>query len=163
MPLIGIVAKKKDTYAIRKELSKNSIEIIQITKDSIDNIKNIQFEEIIFLEDINLNDKEYKYMSEIISKTKYLILNGDIQINLLKEMKIEKPIKVITFGFNSKATITISSVKEDKIIVCLQRDIERYDKKIIEIQEKEIKMDNESNKKIYNKLVVFIIKELHNL
>lgn len=163
MPLIGIVAKKKDTYAIRKELSKSSIEIIQITKDSIDNIKNIQFEEIIFLEDINLNDKEYKYMSEIISKTKYLILNGDIQINLLKEMKIEKPIKVITFGFNSKATITISSVKEDKIIVCLQRDIERYDKKIIEIQEKEIKMDNESNKKIYNKLVVFIIKELHNL
>lgn len=163
MPLIGIVAKKKDTHAIRKELSKNSIEIIQITKDSIDNIKNIQFEEIIFLEDINLNDKEYKYMSEIISKTKYLILNGDIQINLLKEMKIEKPIKVITFGFNSKATITISSVKEDKIIVCLQRDIERYDKKIIEIQEKEIKMDNESNKKIYNKLVVFIIKELHNL
>ena len=163
MPLIGIVAKKKDTYAIRKELYKNSIEIIQITKDSIDNIKNIQFEEIIFLEDINLNDKEYKYMSEIISKTKYLILNGDIQINLLKEMKIEKPIKVITFGFNSKATITISSVKEDKIIVCLQRDIERYDKKIIEIQEKEIKMDNESNKKIYNKLVVFIIKELHNL
>ena len=37
----------------------------------------------------------------------------------------QKPIKFITFGFNSKSTITISSVRDNKIIVCLQRDVQK--------------------------------------
>lgn len=163
MPLIGIIAKKRDIQAIKKELQESNIEIIEITKEAIRNVKNIVFEEIIILEDIKLEIEEYKYMNEIISKAKYLIINGDIEIEVLKEINIEKPIKVITFGFNTKATITISSVKEEKIIVCLQRDIEKIDGDIIETQEKEIKISKENNKKIYNKLAVFIIKELHNL
>lgn len=163
MPLIGIIAKKRDIQAIKKELQESNIKIIEITKEAIRNVKNIVFEEIIILEDINLEIEEYKYMNEIISKAKYLILNGDIEIEVLKEINIEKPIKVITFGFNTKATITISSVKEEKIIVCLQRDIEKIDGDIIETQEKEIKISKENNKKIYNKLSVFIIKALHNL
>ena len=163
MPLIGIIAKKRDIQAIKKELQESDIKIIEITKEAIRNVKNIVFEEIIILEDIKLEIEEYKYMNEIISKAKYLIINGDIEIEVLKEINIEKPIKVITFGFNTKATITISSVKEEKIIVCLQRDIEKIDGDIIETQEKEIKISKENNKKIYNKLAVFIIKELHNL
>lgn len=163
MPLIGIIAKKRDIQAIKKELQESDIKIIEITKEAIRNVKNIVFEEIIILEDIKLEIEEYKYMNEIISKVKYLIINGDIEIEVLKEINIEKPIKVITFGFNTKATITISSVKEEKIIVCLQRDIEKIDGDIIETQEKEIKISKENNKKIYNKLAVFIIKELHNL
>lgn len=163
MPLIGIIAKKRDIQAIKKELQESDIKIIEITKEAIRNVKNIVFEEIIILEDIKLEIEEYKYMNEIISKAKYLIINGDIEIEVLKEINIEKPIKVITFGFNTKATITISSVKEEKIIVCLQRDIEKIDGDIIETQEKEIKIGKENNKKIYNKLAVFIIKELHNL
>ena len=163
MPLIGIIAKKKDIQAIKKELQESNIKIIEITKDAIKNVKNIGFQEIIILEDINFELEEYKYMNEIISKTKYLILNEDIEIKILKEINIEKPIKVITFGFNTKATITISSVREEKIIVCLQRDIEKIDGEIIETQEKEIKINKENNKKIYNKLAIFIIRELHNL
>lgn len=163
MPLIGIVAKKKNIQAIKKELQERDIKIIEITKESIKNIRNIKFEEIIFLEDINLEDVEYEFMNEIISNAKYLILNGDIKINILEQIKIEKPIKLITFGFNSKSTITISSVREDKIIVCLQRDIEKIDGRIIETQEKEITISKENNKKIYNNLAIFIIKELHNL
>lgn len=163
MPLIGIIAKKRDAHVINKELKERDIKIIEITKESIKNVKNISFEEIIVLEDIKLESKEYKYMNEIMSKTKYLILNGDIKIEILKKINIEKPIKVITFGFNTKATISISSVKEEKVIVCLQRDIEKLDGEVIESQEKEIKLIRENDKKIYNKLVVFIIKELHNL
>ena len=87
-------------------------------------------------------------------------MNGDIEIELLKKIDIQKPIKLITFGFNSKSTITISSVKDEKIIVCIQRDIEKADGKFLEIQEKEIR--STECKKIYNKLAVFIIKELHN-
>ena len=163
MPLVGIVAKKRDIQAIKRELQEIKIEMIEITKESIENIKNIKFEEIIFLEDINLSVDEYKFMSKIISNAEYLILNGDVEINILKKMKIEKPIKLITFGFNSKSTITISSIKDDKMIVCVQRDIEKINGEIVEMQEKEIGISEINNKKIYNKLVIFITKELHNL
>ena len=163
MPLIGIIAKKREAHVINKELKERDIKIIEITKESIKNVKNISFEEIIVLEDIKLDTEEYKYMNEIMSKTKYLILNGDIKIEILKKINIEKPIKIITFGFNTKATITISSVKEEKIIVCLQRYIEKINGEIIDTQEKEIKISKENNKKIYNKLAIFIVKELHNL
>lgn len=162
MPLIGIIAKNKDIQAIKKEIENNKIEIIGITEQSIKNLKHIKFDEIIFLEDIKLRDETYKCMSEVISKVKYLIVNGDIEIKILKEIKTEKPIRVITFGFNSKATITISSVKEDKIMICLQRNIERIDKKMLETQEKEIDITNKKTRKIYNNLTVFIIDELHN-
>lgn len=162
MPLIGIIAKKKDIQAIKKEIKNNSIEIIEITKESIQNLKNIKFEEIIFIEDINLEETEYKFMSEIISKSKYLIINVDTGMKKLKNIEIKEPIKLITFGFNSKATITISSVKENKIIICLQRNIETPSKKIMEPKEQEIEISNLRNKKIYNILVTFIINELHN-
>ena len=40
MPLVGIIAKKKDVQAIRKEIKGKNIEIIEITKESVKNIKN---------------------------------------------------------------------------------------------------------------------------
>ena len=161
MPLVGIIAKKREIEAIKKDTKGKNIEIIEITKESIKNIKNITFEEIIFLQDINIKEDEYKYMNNIITKAKYLIINGDIEINSLKKIEIKRPIKLITFGFNLKSTITISSVKNEKIIVCLQRDIEKLNGDIVECQEKQINTVN--NKKIYSNLVVFIINELHNL
>ncbi len=161
MPLVGIIAKKRDTEAIKKEIKGKNIEFIEITKESIKNIRNVKLDEIIFLQDIKLEDDEYKYMNEIISRVQYLILNKDIEIDMLKKIEIQNPIKSITFGFNSKSTITISSVNEEKTIVCLQRDIEKPNGEILESQEKQVIGKN--NKKIYNNLVVFIIKELHNL
>ena len=163
MPLVVIIAKKRDFQIIKKELQKYNIELVLISKKSIRNVSKIFFEEIIVLEDINLETSEYEFMSEVVLKTKYLIINADIEIKILKYLKTDNPIKVITFGFNSKATITISSVNEEKIIVCLQRNLERLDNEIIEAQEKEIKIFQNANKKIHNRLAVFIIKELHNL
>lgn len=161
MPLVGIIAKKKDIEAIKKEIKGKNVEIIEITKDSIKNFKNIKFEEIIFIENIKFEEDEYTYMKELISKSKYLIINEDIEMNILNEIEIQKPIKLITFGFNSKSTITVSSVTEEKIIVCLQREIEKHNKEILECQE--MQMQNINAKKIYNNLVVFIMKVLHNL
>ena len=165
MQLVGIIAKKKDVQAIRKEIKEiktEKIEIIEITKDNIKNLRNIKFEEIIFLENIEFNSDEYKYMKELISKARFLILNGDIKVTILEKIEIQEPIQIITFGFNSKSTITISSVSEDKIIICLQRDIKKANGEILEKQEIEIKLKKD-NKKIYNNLVVFIIKELRKL
>lgn len=163
MPLVGIIAKKREFQAIKKELHDCNIELIHLNKETIINVNKIFFEEIIILEDINLKPGEYKLMNEVVLKTKYLIINADIEINILKYITIEKPVKVITFGFNTKATISISSVNDEKIIVCLQRNLERVDNRIIESQEKEIKIVKDTNRKIHNKLVVFIIKELHNI
>ena len=106
---------------------------------------------------------EYEFMNEVVSKTKYLIINADIELNIFRYIKMENPVKVVTFGFNSKATISISSVNDEKIIVCLQRNLKKIDNTIIESQEKEIKIFQDTDKKVHNKLVVFIIKELHNL
>ena len=161
MLLVGIVAKKREVQAIRNELKGNGIEIIEITKESIRNIKNVKFKEIIFLQNINLKEEEYGYMKEIISKAEYLILNEDIGIEIFKDIDIQETIKLITFGFNSKSTITISSVRDNKIIVCIQREVTKENGEILEYQEKQIISKNV--KKIYNDLAVFIIKELHNL
>ncbi len=163
MPIIGISGKNRDIQTIKKQFKNTNIEIIQISENSIDNIKNIRFDEIILLQDIKIKNKTYEYMNEIIANSKYLIINGDIEITLLKQININKPVKLITFGFNSKATITVSSIKEDKMIVCVQRNIEKIDKKIIETQEKEITMENNNNKLVYNNLIIFIIKEMHNI
>ena len=163
MPLIGIIGKRKDVQLIKRDFQETNIEIIQITRESISNIKNIRFEQIVFLEDLKITEELYKYMKEIISSAKYVVLNGDIEINILKQIKMDKPVKVITFGFNSKSTITISSVKDDKIIVCIQREIEKLNGEIIEMQEKEIKTREDNKIKMYNNLVIFIINELHNV
>lgn len=160
MLFIGLIAKKKDVQSIRKDIKEKEIEIIEIKENNIENLKNIKFEEIIFLDDINLKENEYIFLKELIQNSKHLIINTDISISILRKIGIEKPIKIITFGFNSKATITISSIKENKVMIFIQRDIMIAKQKRIETQEKEIKLEN--NEKIYNKIVTFIIKELHN-
>ena len=45
MPLVGIVAKKKDIQTIRKQIKEKNIEIIEITKESIRNIKNVRHDQ----------------------------------------------------------------------------------------------------------------------
>lgn len=160
MLFIGVIAKKKDVQSIKRDIKEKEIEIIEIKENNIENLKNIKFEEIIFLNDINLNENEYTFMKELIQNSKHLIINTDISISILRKIGIEKPIKIITFGFNSKATITISSVKDNKAMIFIQRDIMITGQKRIETQEKEIKLEN--NEKIYNKIVTFIIRELHN-
>ena len=89
MPLVGIIAKKRDIQAIKKELAEYEVEIIHLNKESLKNMKNIIFKDLIILEDINLQETEYSYMEEIISKAEYLILNSDIDFRVLKYIKLK--------------------------------------------------------------------------
>ena len=52
----------------------------------------------------------------------------------------------ITYGFNNKATFTVSSITENIIIICLQRVI--FDRKdlAIEPQEFELNVDKDTEK-----------------
>ncbi len=163
MSLIGIIGKKKDIQLIKNETNNIESKIIQLNKESIKNLKNIKFNEIIFMEDIEIDQQEYKYFEELINRVNYLIINADIRIEILSKISINIPIKLITYGFNPKSTITISSIKEEKIIVSIQRELISANNKKIEIQEKEIDISQKKDKKVYTNLVVFIIKQLHNL
>ncbi len=163
MALVGIIGKKREIQSIKKELANEKVEVIQINKQSIKNIKSVFFEYLVIIEDINLDENEYQYMKNLISKANYLIINADIEIKCLKYINIENPVKIITFGFNAKSTITVSSVNDEKILVCLQRSIKNFKNEIVEEQEKEIKVTENYTRKVHSKLVVFIIKELHNI
>ena len=160
MALVGIIAKKKNIKELKKKLG-DKYEVVDITNESVKNFKNIKFEEIICNKVINLTKEEYKFMREIINKTKYVIVNSDIEIKFLKNINMEKPIKIITFGFNQKSTLSISSIKEDYIIISVQRDIEKINKQKIENQERKIEIVPSDKISIYSQIINFIVRELN--
>lgn len=162
MGVIGIVSSQKEMLKIEKELQEYA-SVIRITSESVENFKNVRFDEIIFNRNLKINPSEYKYMAEILNQTNYILVNSDVDILILKEIKLEKPIKVITYGFNSKASISISSVEEDYIIISIQRKIEKRNREKIENQEIKIEIKHDEKTKIYEKIIIFILKELHNL
>lgn len=87
--------------------------------------------------DINKIKQEEKILNEIFEKAKYLVINADMEETLetINNMKLN----IITFGFNTKSTITASSVEEN-FIICIQRKIIDIEGKEVEPQEKEVKV-----------------------
>lgn len=159
MSLIGIIAKTKDIKELKKK-SREKNEFVELTNKSIKNLRNIKFKGIIYNKDIILTEEEYKFMRELINKAKYIIINSDIEIKSLEKINIERPMQIITFGFNPKSTITISSVEENYIIIGVQREIKKMDGKKIEKQEKKIELLPDGNMSIYSEIINFLIKEL---
>lgn len=157
MSFIGVICDTKNENYIKqilKENLKNKIVII-LKEDSIENFKNIKFETIIImsnnkttiLNESKLNNENV--VKKIIDNAKYLVVNADEEINL--NLLQETNGKVITYGFNSKSTITASSVKEDSILLCVQRNIENLEGNNIELQEFNI---NKSNTKTPTHIVM---------
>ena len=114
--------------------------IIFITEKNITNIKNIQFETIVI--DAKINNKTE--IRKIVSNSKYVILNSDIDANV--EMMNDLKLTVFTYGFNNKSTFTVSSIQEKNMIICLQRIILNKRKRIIEPQEYEIEIEENIDK-----------------
>lgn len=133
MSFIGIVAYENIENCIDKKLEKelnvNREKIFDIKEKNIENIKNISFETIIIAREFN--NKEI--LKRIIEKANYLIVNSDIKENL--DMLLNMKATIITYGFNSKATITASSVQDEEMIICVQRTMQTIKGKIIEPQE----------------------------
>lgn len=140
MSLIGILVEKNHENYLKQGLSKIIPEeqIFFLKENSLQNLKNIQFQTIVIGKTITHNKKQ---MREIAKKAKYLIFNADITVNsdLLDNFNTQ----LITYGFNSKATITTSSVEDNKIMVCLQRALQNLQGERIEPQELEMKISEE--------------------
>lgn len=145
MIFIGIVTDTKSENYIKKIRNNNDIfnkyHIIFIKEKSIENIKNIKFETIIINREFNAEDS----LNKLIAKAEYLIINEDIDasISLLNDVNSN----IITYGFNSKSTITMSSVTEDSIQICVQRNILS---KQNEIEQQEISLAKEAESEIYD-------------
>ena len=139
MFFIGIITNQKNEIYIRKKLSKILPEanIMFITQNNITNMKNVQFETIV----IDANVKNKMELRKIVSNAKYIILNTDINMdtNIINDLNLT----IITYGFNNKATFTVSSIEEQNIIICLQRII--FNKKGIKIEPQEYKIEIDEN------------------
>ena len=154
MAVIGIITKSNNINEIEKTLEKYGIHeknIVIITKHTIENIKNVKFDIIIIFDQI----EDDNILKKVLDSSKYLIINTDFKENV-KLLNMAEDQYVITFGFNSRATITIISNENDEIILDLQREIENLEKKKIESQE--IKLENNFNKnRIYEEISMKIL------
>lgn len=154
MSFIGIVTNSKNEESMVKKIFNlfPADNIIFITSKNIDNIRNIQFETVV----INGNIKDDVKLKNIITKSKYVILNTDVELE--KEFWKDLNLTIISYGFNNKATFTISSVSENNIIICLQRTIKNILNEKIEPQEFEEENDTnvDINVILYEKIVQLI-------
>lgn len=143
MPFIGIISEENVENCIRREildkLQLRESNVLFIKEKSIENIKNIKFETIIILRQF----KKQEMLKKLLENSTYLIINSDIveNLNLLENIKAT----VITYGFNSKATITASSVGEEEIMLCIQRTLKDKSGKDIEAQEINVPINENTN------------------
>ena len=163
MPFIGIFAKESDSNFIKKEVIKNSInnrfDIININKKSIENVKNIRFETVVINDDLTEFFNNSNYLEEIIRNSKFLIINSDVVKNF--DVLVSNEINIITYGLNQKAMITMSSIKSENILVCVQNKFENCVGQMIDEQEVNVEISKNNLKKICNSMAVFSILAIY--
>lgn len=138
------------------ELDKNNIDIlilkIEIKDFDKEIFSNIHFDIMIFIDKADdLDEMESEYYNNLMRKNFSLLDEKGIAIvniddnSLLKELQGLKNY-IITYGFNSKASITTSSVGDivlkENFMCCLQRTISTKSGLLIEPQEYSIKIEN---------------------
>ena len=158
MPSVGIIAKESESNLIKNEVLKNSslkFEFVNINRKSVQNVKNIRFETIIINNEISDFLNVSKYLEELIINAKYIIVNSDIikNINILKQYNSN----IITYGLNQKAMITISSIKNENILIFIQNKLKNINNDEIEEQEVNVKINKNSLKKVSNSMAIFTI------
>ena len=148
MIYIGFISKNKNIELV-KELTKGEVQAINIKNK--EDIKGKKID-ILVIEDLNI---EKELINEVIKDIDYLIIQDNI-----KELDIhlDKEIKIITFGFNHKSTVTVSSVAQEDIVICIQRTIENINNN--EIEPKEIIIKNSNQYNINKYIIKKIIEEI---
>ena len=151
MPFIEIITDTKSQMQLNKSIKKeqvNNCEILYIKEKNIDNIKKIKLETLV----INKKIEDMEKISKIIENTKNVIINLDFN-------KIEKQNKFISYGYNSKSDITISSIDEDEALIYIQKEITSIFGRKIEPQEVKVKLKSDIN--IYNIMIIIALNVLY--
>ena len=152
MIFIGIVTDSKSENNIIELLKNNNSlnenNVIFIKEKNIDHRKNFHFDTVI----INREFEKMDELNNLLNNAKNIVINMDVNINW-KELNIISA-NIITYGFNSKSSITISSVADDDVLICVQRNI---NSNYGEIELQEIKIENNENYSIYDLIAVLIL------
>ncbi|MGN1327273.1 MAG: hypothetical protein ACI4VQ_04295 [Clostridia bacterium] len=154
MPFIEIITDAKSQAQLNKIIEKdivNNCEVMYIREKNIENIKNIKLETIV----LNQAIENVEAMNKIMFNAKNIILNIDLNENILEYNNI----KTISFGYNSKSDITVSSVEDDEKLICIQNTIESiYGRKI---EPQEIKVNVKADINIYNIMIIIALSALY--
>ena len=163
MTFIGIISDCKSFETI-KEYLKNTLKLncnlIHINKNSIENVKNIRFETIIIDSELSKLKQEKIILENLFEYAKYIIINTDINLKF-EELNISKA-NIITYGLNSKAMVTVSSITDTNILVYLQKELKDCNGKSIEVGEQSIKITENKKLKIYEILIIYIVFLMNN-
>ena len=161
MPFIGIFAKENDNNFIKNEINKYSIsnkyDVININLKSLENLKNVKFDVLIIKENIIELLKRSNNIEKIINNSNYIIINTDINNDFIAE----KNENIITYGFNTNSDISISSIKDENIMLCVQRKIQGIKEQIIEEQEVVVKVRKHNLNKLYNIMAIFTVLSIY--
>jgi UDP-N-acetylmuramate-alanine ligase len=152
--LLGLDTKRIKAYI--SELEKNNVDLL-LLKTGISDVDKflsdeIQFDIVIYTDkadDIvesdrkNYSEKMSRVFSLMAEKGVAIVNVDDINlISLLQGMKY----KYVTYGFNTKASITTSSIGDsvfkDGFICCLQNSISARNGKVIEPQEYKLNLES---------------------
>ena len=153
MSIVGIVASERQSNLIKKQVEEQNfkIEIIPINYKSVENIKNIKFEILVIQDSLEKLKEKQNLIIEIVNNAKYLLLNTDTKINeeILKDISAT----ILTYGLKQKATITVSGIEENQVIISVQRAFKNLKGKLIEQQEIPVKLIKKGTKDLYNSLI----------
>ncbi len=165
MSFIGIISNRKTFENIKNKLKNlnNCANVIHISTTSISNIKNIKFEIIVIDEEISKFCNNQECLCNLCKKAQYVIANTDInKANEEYQLLKGNSQTLITYGLNGKANITVSSISEDSIMIYRQRKIINRNGKKQEIEERRIKIQEKSNVKIYEILILYTILSIYD-
>ena len=149
MYCIGVISK--DIELINELIEYNKV--IIITKDNVSKHFNEEID-ILVIEDKTIKNKDLELLC---NHSKYILVQDNVTLNI----KLKREANIITFGFNHKSTVTISSISEEKLIICIQREIKSLKNKLIEPQEMMIKNNVEynTNRKVIQKIIQEILEK----
>lgn len=154
MPFIEIITDSKSQAQLNKVITKkmvNNCDVLYIKDKNIENTKNIKLETLI----LNRKIKNSEIMDRMLENSKNVILNLDLNTNIEEKLKSN----IISFGYNSKSDITVSSVEEDQILICIQNTITSiYNRKI---EPQEIKVNVKSDINVYNIMIIIALTTLY--
>lgn len=151
MYFIGIITDKNSENNI-KSIMKNKLNdnrIIFLNRENIDNYKNVRFDSIV----IN-NKVDDKYiLNKMMEKSRYVLLNSDFEKD---NRYINNCYNLISYGFNSRANVTISSVGDDECLLYIQGVASNDDMQEIKFKK------GRTNVNVYDGMITTIINLLYN-
>lgn len=160
MIFIGVISSKRKFYTLnnllKEKINIKEAKLIKIDNKSIKNLKSVKFE-ILIIDSLEKITDEIFLINSICNNLKYLIINSDIELD--NNLLVGDNTRIITCGLKQKATVTFSSVTDERVLISVQKSIRGYTKSI-EVGEYSEKINIGQRTNLNEILLAFIIEKL---